>query len=47
LPVGSTFGILNPVLAIQPDVGEKPVIESVQAVVPRFFVLPVPAAAQN
>jgi hypothetical protein len=47
LLVGSTFGIVNSVLAIQPDVGEKPIIESVQAVALPFFVLPVPAAAQN
>jgi hypothetical protein len=47
LLVGSILGMVNSVLAIQPDVGEKPIIEPVQAIVLRLFVLPVPAAAQN
>jgi hypothetical protein len=38
---------MNSVLAIQPKVGEKPIVEPVQAIVLRFFLLPVPAAAQN
>jgi hypothetical protein len=36
---------VNSVLAIQPEVGEKPVIEPVQAIALCFFILPVPAAA--
>jgi hypothetical protein len=47
LLVGSILGIVNSVLAVQPDVGKKPIAESVQAIVLRFFVLPVPMAAQS
>ncbi|HWX26660.1 MAG TPA: hypothetical protein VNZ53_04380 [Steroidobacteraceae bacterium] len=45
--VGSVVGTVNSVLAVQPNVGEKPIAKSVQAIVLRFFVLPVPTAAQN
>jgi hypothetical protein len=41
------LGIVNSVFAIQPNVGEKPIVEPVQAIVLRFLLLPVPAAAQN
>jgi hypothetical protein len=44
---GSTLRIVNSVLAIQSDIGEKPIVESAQAVVLRFFIVPAPAAAQN
>jgi hypothetical protein len=44
LLVGSALGIVNSVL---PNVGKKPIAKSVQAIVLRFFVLPVPTAAQN
>jgi len=37
----------NSVLAVQPYVGKKPIAKSVQGIVLRFFVLPVPTAAQN
>jgi hypothetical protein len=47
LLVGSVVGTVNSVLAVQPNVGEKPIAKSVQAIVLRFFVLPVPTAAQN
>jgi hypothetical protein len=43
----SILRTVNSVLAVQSDVGEKPIVEPVQAVVLRFFVLPVPATAQN
>jgi len=46
LLVGSIFGIVNSVLAKQPNVGEKPIVEPVQAIVLRFFVLSLPAAAK-
>jgi len=47
--VGSILRILNyvPALAVQLNVGKKPIANSVQAVVLRFLVLPVPAAAEN
>jgi len=38
---------MNSVLAIQPKVGEKPIVEPEQAIALRSFLLPVPAAAQN
>jgi hypothetical protein len=44
---GSTLLIVNSVLAIQSDIGEKPIVESAQAVVLRFFIVPAPPAAQN
>jgi hypothetical protein len=47
LLVGSVLGMVNSVLAVQPNIGKKPIPNSVQAVVLRFFVLPVPTAAQN
>jgi len=47
LLVGSILGITIPVLSIQPNVSKKPIAEGVQAVVLRFFVLPVPVTAQN
>jgi hypothetical protein len=47
LLVGSILRIVKSVLAVQPDVGEQPIVKSVQALELRFFVLPVPAAAQN
>jgi hypothetical protein len=43
----SILGIVNSVLAIQPNIGEKPLVEPAQTIVLRFLVLPVPAAAQN
>jgi len=47
LAVGSIFGIMNSVLAVQPNVSKKPIAKSVQGIVLRFFVLPVPTVAQN
>jgi hypothetical protein len=38
--------MVNSVLAIQPDIGEKPIVEPIQAIVLRFFALLVPATAQ-
>jgi hypothetical protein len=43
----SILGIVNSVLAIQPNIGKKPLVEPAQTIVIRFLVLPVPAAAQN
>jgi len=39
--------MVNSVLAVQPNVGKKPIAKSMHAIVLRFFVLPVPPAAQN
>jgi len=39
--------MVNSVLAVQPNIGKKPIANSAQAIVLRFFVHPVPAAAQN
>jgi hypothetical protein len=47
LPVGSILGIINSVLAMQPNVGEKLIIEAAQTILLRFFVLPAPTAAEN
>jgi hypothetical protein len=47
LVVGSIFGFVNSVLAVQPNVGKKLIAKSVQGIVLRFLVLPVPMAAQN
>jgi hypothetical protein len=47
LVVGSIFWIVNSVLAVQPNVGKKPIAKSAQGIVLRFFVLSVPTAAQN
>jgi hypothetical protein len=47
LRVGSILRAVNSVLAIQPDVGEKPIVESVQVVALRFFDFPMQALVQN
>jgi hypothetical protein len=47
LLVGSVVGTVNSMLAVQPNIGEKPIAKSVEAIVGRFFILPVPTAVQN
>src|SRR4051812_13934084 len=47
LGVDPVLGIVNAVLAIQPDISEKPVVEPVQAVGLRLFVLAEPASVQD
>jgi hypothetical protein len=44
---GSTLRIVNSVLAIQSDIGEKPIVESAQAVVLRFFIVPASGCSES
>jgi len=47
LLIGSVLGVVNSVLAAQPNIGQKPIIEPRKVIVPRCFGFPAPAVAQN